>query len=627
MKPDFFHSVLQTSISLGSLYEGTLADRRALFLFLDRNGLLNRAGFPVERKDDIIRLESPWYPEPDAEKELLERLQLWLTAYKHSDESRLSILVSYGRERLPETCRTYEQFISSEGDCSPRTAWELLDYLLSVLDTEVPGMELTQTETLLAGMKENLPQRHLALFTEYLDYLGRCRPGTRISYIPRPQKTQRRDEAYSFTEFSAMAYCIFNEHYWEEHSLLEKACHSRQQANLWAFLAFFFLCGLRGTDVVRIPRPSLPCEGSEFRRQVLENTVTDPGRFTRDIQFRIRYRSIYPHKTGRYGDVPALKLSIPAVLEKPAGIIVSVAASYYPESSAGQPFHYRNTHYKAIRRYFGQPFADILSFRGFSIRRANKAYLQGIESTSGTGNSPQGYILAALARSHKGSLGSLPETTDIYLKDAAYSGMDPSFVLFEMFQRGVFGFIPHLLMEICFGSRYHHLDIRSQTELIRQTGISPSGIEFLSQAGEQALGQARLVVRDLLSRNVDMRSALEKIASGEAAAKQENFLCALTAAGFSCSFPARRGCIGCPYEICTKAALHHLAAEFERLQSLSYGEEGWREREIARTAVLPVIREFLATMPLLYPEADLSPYHSILQGGINHYDPFIGSGC
>ena len=628
MKPDFFYSVLEIAESTGSLYKGTLRDRRALFLFLDQNGLLGQVGFPMEKKEDILHLKSFWYPEPAVAKKLLEHLKLWLAAYKRSDEERLSILISYGKGSFPETCRTYEEFISSRDDCSPEVAWQLLDYLLSVLENEVPDMGLVQTEKHLAAMKAELPQRHLSLFTGYLDYLSRRTHGTRISYSPRAENAIRRDDAYSFTEFSAMAYCVFNERYWKEHNLLEKACHSKPQANLWAFLSFFFLCGLRGTDVVRIPRPSLPCEGSEFRNRLLENKVPDPGRFARDIQFRIKYRSLFPNKTRKYKDVPVLKLSIPAILEKPAGIILSIAASYYPETSAGKPFLYRCVQYKAIRGFFGQPFADILGYKGFSIRRANKAYLQGIEGFSDAGNAsaPKGYILAALARSHKGTLGTLPETTDIYLKDAAFSGMDPSFVLFEMFQRGVFGFIPHLLLETCFGNHYHHLDIRSQTDLIRQAGIPPSGIESLVRANEQALDQARLVIRDLLSRNADMRSALGRIASGEAAAKQENFLCAMTAAGFPCPFPNRRGCIGCPYEICTKAALHQLTAEFERLQSLPDGGDGWRGRKIARTAILPIIREFFSTMRLLYPEADLSPYHSILEGGMNHYDPLLGPG-
>lgn len=125
-----------------------------------------------------------------------------------------------------------------------------------------------------------------------------------------------------------MAYCIFNKHYWNDHRLLERACSSHIYANLWAFLAFFFVSGLRGTDVIRIPRPSLPYEGEEFRSRILHDEIDDPGSFARDVVFRMKYRELYPSKTASFTDVPNLKLSIPVSLEKPFGIILAVAASY-----------------------------------------------------------------------------------------------------------------------------------------------------------------------------------------------------------------------------------------------------------------------------------------------------------
>lgn len=625
MKTDFFNTVLHAASSSGSLYKGTLKDRRALLFFMEKNDLLTQTGFPVNAKEDVVRLRTQWFPKPTTEKMLLSRLSLWLSAYKRSDKERLKILITYGRDLFPKTCATYEEFTSTDKGSSPTVVWQLLDYLLSVLDKEIPGMSLDETDRVLSTIKAGIPKRHLSLFIKYLDFLSQRMPGPRIAYSSPSQKKGTGDSAYSTAEFSAMAYFIFNEQYWIEHNLLSKACSSKHNANLWAYLSFFFISGLRGTDVIRIPRPSLPFEGDEYRHHILNGDIHDPGKFAREIQFRISCHAMFPSKTGKNRDVPLLKLSIPAILEEPLGIIISIAASFFPESSAGKPFLHKSGLYSAIRSFFGAPFADLLDYKNFKVVRANKAYLQGIEMLSDKiyGSGSHGYILAALARSHKGNLGSLPKTTDIYLKDAAFSGMDPDFVLFQMFQRGIFGFIPHLLLETCFGSRYHHLNIRSQTDLIRQIEIAPSGIESLVRSGETALAQARAVIHDLIARNADMRSTLLRIASGEATAKQENFLCAVTAAGFACAFPERRGCIGCTYEICTKAALHNLVTEFERLQSCSSAAEGWREREIARTAVLPIIREFFFTIRLLYPEADLSPYHCILEGGIDHYDPYI----
>ena len=39
------------------------------------------------------------------------------------------------------------------------------------------------------------------------------------------------------------------------------------------FLAFFFVSGLRGFDVVRIPKPSLPYEGDEVRQRILHGEI------------------------------------------------------------------------------------------------------------------------------------------------------------------------------------------------------------------------------------------------------------------------------------------------------------------------------------------------------------------
>ena len=194
-----------------------------------------------------------------------------------------------------------------------------------------------------------------------------------------------------------------------------------------------------------------------------------------------------------------------------------------------------------------------------------------------------------------------------------------------MFERGIFGFIPHLLLKTCFGDRYSSLNIFSQTSLIKEIGISPAGIESIAEAGSHALDRANTVVRELFEQHMDISDALRRIASGEAVAKQNNYLCLRTAAGLSCHYPDRRSCITCKYEICTKAALHQLTAEYSRLQLKSQDHDDWRSAEIIRTAILPAIQEFLFTIHILYQDADLSPYHQILQGGLDHYDHLISS--
>jgi hypothetical protein len=79
----------------------------------------------------------------------------------------------------------------------------------------------------------------------------------------------------------------------------------------------------------------------------------------------------------------------------------------------------------------------------------------------------------------------------------------------------------------------------------------------------------------------------------------------------------------CKYEICTKAALHQLTAEYSRLLSNSKKTGDWRSKEIISKAILPVIQEYLQSILIMYPDADLTPYHQLLKGGLEHYDRFI----
>jgi hypothetical protein len=130
-----------------------------------------------------------------------------------------------------------------------------------------------------------------------------------------------------------MAYCLFNEEWWERLGLVEKACESAAQANLWVFLAMHFVCGLRSTDIVRIPKPDLGVPGETFREKAVSGTVESPEAVSRDVQIRIRFRPRRPNKTMASSGIPDLKVFIPVSLEKPMGIILGIAASHHRKRS------------------------------------------------------------------------------------------------------------------------------------------------------------------------------------------------------------------------------------------------------------------------------------------------------
>ena len=251
---------------------------------------------------------------------------------------------------------------------------------------------------------------------------------------------------------------------------------------------------------------------------------------------------------------------------------------------------------------------------------ANKAYLQGIELTAeNEPGKPKGYMLAALARSHKGGIGTLPEITDLYLKDAAFSGYSPEFILMEMFERGILGFIPAMMLEKYSGEAYRKLSVTQQTKLIRILGMEAYQLEGISYTVRRAMTRAQEIVLGMTMEEIP--AVLQKLASGYAPGKQDEMLCARTAAGFGCCDPCRSSCIGCGYEVYTKAAFHLLIKEFVRIsknRDSATGTERERYKMILEKGLMPVIVEIIESFPVLYPDAEMGMILDLLERGIRN---------
>lgn len=625
---DFYKMVLLEAEKRGSLYSGNSTDMGRLAEFMDMNDWFGMRGKIREISRPDSACGGPLMIEGRTAGRLIGRLQLWLDAYRRNNCEKLELLVRHGLKTFPETASSYASYIREAGMENEINAWQLLDYLLAELSKELADMDQEETERLVNGMDRELPLVTVKLFARFYEDM-QARSG-RNGWVYRFHSRNGKIEtgAYPLRDFSRMAYCVFNEECWRKNFMVEKACGSRHDANLWIFIAMHFICGMRGTDIVRIPKPELPCCGEEFRKLVLEGGIDDPGVFSRDIQLRMRYKTYHPHKTVAHPGVPEIKLFIPASLENPAGLILAVAASHCDGVEAGGPFIRADRSIASIRKFFGEAFADALHGRNFASRKANKSYLQGIELMTGLdeADAPKGYMVAALARSHKGGIGTLPDITEIYLKDAAFSGYTPEFIAREMFERGVFGFIPHILLEAYAGEGYRKLDVESQTELIRQIGISPSGIEKLAGLADRSFMLAKESVAALVEGREKLFSVLQRIASGTAVGKDKGSLCLMTACGYSCQRPESAACIGCRYEIFTKAVMHHLVKEYVRMRGMLTDTGGWRYKEIIKSAVLPMAGELLKTVGEMYPDADMELMTEIMEGGMNGYDGCSQSG-
>lgn len=562
--------------------------------------------------------------------EIRGSLTLWLSAYKKPGREKIKLMLEHFSGIFPVTCRLYREFVAQNCLENTPSAWKLLDYLLSEIDREITEYDESGIAELARCLDAEATRQSAHLFSEFLRTARHDgKPLTQWSYTFATRGgPERICDAYPVDSFSVMAYCTFNEEMWKRQELVRKATESPVYADLWLFTALHFICALRPGDIARLPAPVLPYDGATVLKRIADGTFlkSDAAALSDELCIRLRLKPMKPSKTSAHKNVPALKLFIPESLREPLGTITAISLAHHPEIMPGDGFIVSSGKLGIIRAFFGEGFARALKGSRLSSRRCNKSYLQGIDRVAGNDSAPgkpKGYMLAALARSHKGGIGSLAKTTDIYLKDARFSGYSPEFIIREMFERGVFSFIPAVLLEMYTGSKYTMLPVGAQTKLIREIGLSAHQIERVADAVERTMARSRHAVNFVLHECEEIHERifilLQNIACGNAPGKQEECMCLLTAAGFPCSCADRDGCIGCGYEIYTKTVMHTLVKEYTRLSCLRKDAEksdAWRYEKIVEQAVLPAISELLSSARMLYKGADISGLLDIVERGL-----------
>jgi len=610
---DFIKLVLSDAKHENSLFREGIPGRKRLYAFMEAN-----EWFGV---DDVANLRTftmdsePMDVAEDYYSKIRDRVVLWLRAYGKSHSEKYRLLTDYARKERPETVKEYDVFARRRGITGDAAGWQLLDFILSETEKEIIDSDDDEINRLVELAATQIAGEQLQHFSQFMQFIQKKRSGNLISIkVKRKKREKAVQEAYTLEEFSRMAYIIFNEDSWAKESLVEKACADQDMANLWVFVAFHFVCGLRSTDIVRIPKPLLHGSGKEIQEQILSGDTRDFGIYAREIQLQMDFKPYVPGKTERFGAVPDVKVFIPLSLEKSMGVIIALAASHHDEIPAGEPFIKADRYVSRTHRFFGDEFFDEMGGKAFSTKRANKSYLQGLELATGLRgeNAPRGYMIAALARSHKGGLGKMPDVTDAYLRDAKFTGLSPEFVMREMFERGVFGFIPHMLMESIYGNDYAKLPVEAQTELIREIGLSAESLEKLTQMRDSALHRAEEAVKGALEYEAPS-TIIRKIVDGSSAGMDRAGLCIMIAAGAGCRCLERSGCYGCRYEIHTKAQMHKLMKEYRRLRNCSVNADGWRYRKIAKELLIPVISEYTWCLENSF-DADMQSLAEIMRG-------------
>ena len=617
---NLFEFAAEYGMAFNSLYRGIANDKMNVLSFMDANNWFDMGYF---MKDRI-----PWVAEGDIHK-IQAPLTLWLKAYRKPGREKITLMLKHYENTYPVTCRLYNNFITNRNLFDEPSAWKLLDFLLSEPEKDIIHFDENDIENMIRQIENGATRKVARLFSDFISTVKQDgKPLTQWKYIFNSRDDLMGiNDAYSFIDFSVMAYCVFNEEMWLRQGLLEKAAANKTYAGLWLFVALHFVCALRSGDMERLPAPALPYGGAAVIDKVAGGTFTkkEASALVDELCMRLEMKPMRPSKTFADENVPDIKLIVPESLKAPLGTIIAISLAHHPEIRAGNGFIKRFDSLSAMRKFFSSHFIDAIGNRRFSSRRCNKSYLQGLElvGTDEPGK-PKGYMLAALARSHKSGIERLAETTGVYLKDARFGGYSPEFIISQMFERGVFSFIPAVLLEMYSGTEYTKLPVGSQTKLIGVLGLTAYQIENLAETVERAMIKSKNAVADIIKNPAPMKEnigvMLQNIASGAAPGKQDGFLCLMTAAGQACPAAGRGGCIGCGYEIYTKTAMYTLMREYARLASCAKNAaptDATRFARIIEWAVKPAVAEMLASAKLFYPDEDISELLDIMEVELN----------
>lgn len=609
---NIFEYASEISKQTESLYINNASCREHLLEFFENNEFFN---LPYKKSEKDLMMNFK-----DVES-IAGAIKLWVTAYKKESREKNIILLNCFKGIYPITCKYYWSFITQTKIETKEHSWKLLDYMLSEINKEIVEYDESEISIFIEKMYAETTVIVAKTFSEFLKSIViNGKPLTEWKYtFESHEKYVAKGEAYTIQEFSIMAYHIFNEKMWEKQNLIRKAIQSESNAEMWLFVALHFVCALRTTDIRRIPAPQLPFDKNTLFDMILNNKFPkqEARKISEDMCFRIKLKGMKPSKTSAYSNVTDLKLFVPESLLEPLGVIIAIVLAHHSGKGYGKSLFDTDKRFfwriSQIRNFFGADFIKCLGERRFSSLRTNRAYLQGIDSVANIDNEfgkPKGYMVAALARSHKAGIGTLSNTTEIYLKDANFTGYSPEFIMREMFERGVFSFIPAVLLEIFTGEEFLKLPVTSQTKLICKIGITPYQIEEVISAVDRVLQKSKKIVNEICKDRKSAFNILQNIVSGNAPGYSDGYFCLRNAANLPCIDTGRNSCLGCGYEIYTKATMHLLINEYIRLMNIkktsSLKTDVIRSGAILEKIIIPAVGEMLTVLENFYTKSDMN---------------------
>lgn len=451
------------------------------------------------------------------------------------------------------------------------------------------------------------------------------------SFVLNNRVYRGSNEAYDSDTYLKLIYYLFNTEYINENCLYKRAVDNKNTIDTWLYLSLHCICALRDTDLYQLPHPRIKGNPSVILESISNGTFsnTDALANINSILWQLKNLPIVPSKTSKYSGISNIKLLIPESTKIHFGILFTIAECHYilANYSGNEPLIRKISDYSLISRYLNDDIGNLFITRNFSPISASKTYMQSIEVLTDKlldDNSDyphaKGYMLAALARSHKSSYGEFAKTTEIYLRDANFSGYTEEFIAKELFERGVCSFIPSMLLKMITNGAYDKLTISKQTELIKALDMDAYDVETFVSTFSTSITKAQSIVTNIFSTTSDKKellNILHNIGCGNAISKTEDSLCIMIAMNKICPYIEARQCIGCTYEISTKSTVFVLVKEFQRLLKLRYESTNElikaKHTKLLKEVITPKIEDILIYIKEYHGEEALKELEYIIK--------------
>lgn len=545
---------------------------------------------------------------------LYDHLRIWIEGYGKSYSEKLKLIVDRFGKQFPETT---EKLIKFEQNIHPadKPLIDMVQLLFKAISVDLHTMDDEGIKRLVSWYCSNatiITCKTLSDFLSYGHYTSR-----EFNFDSTGIKLET--SAYSVIDFAVMVWHVVNDEVIEKEDLINKAIGTKRYADLWLYIALHVFASWRSTDYIRMVPPLLPYSPEETLDKVKDRSLTNKEAIY-IAEYFVSANSLLgmlPNKTKGASGVSKLYFYVPQSCLASFGTILAIATAHY-HINQNSSFVVPIQDWYTIKRFFGDEFLRACGNRPFSTRRANKALLQSIEY-EGRENSQLppmvAYHLASIMRSHKLSYGKPSDVTDIYLRDANFTGLTPEYVIYQLWERGVCSFVVDVMLENCYGDKYKRLTVAQKTQAITALGLTPMDAANALQCVQLAQDRAVDVVREVCNDLNTMASVLQAIALGHGIGKDQDGYCLCKATGNACKCSERLGCLGCRYEITTKALLLRYAVIHQHLVSgeVMPSPEQERRKYLYSNITWPAMVEILTHLNSGTNTHEINMYQNLLE--------------